>query len=523
MTQFYIFKNSAKQNLEYSDAIEQLKDFLASAVDKSEPLVKRSANQFVVSFDFDQVGLEEIAVVEVSNPELDEIEERDAFDDGMKMEVEVEEEDEEVEPFYEVETINEDSEVNLTDQEYDLVENLPESDVKDDDNCEIDGPEKIYQCECGAEALSLAELQKHMNSHKRKSNVMCCEVGFRDYKCFTIHQKAHENFDAIAPHLPSHSCNNCRVMFAQEEDLIQHLTQHHNNSDVVLDFLIDRRGSFEEHFLRQLTKQPEASEPDVDEESEDLWSCGHCKKKINAMEMKVHLLFFHTNTVFCPLDTRCFEGTKQVRLFSDHIRNKHPELFDKNTLYSCRHCNQSFTTNFEKLAHMKQCDAKLFACENHCNKRFATEWLLKNHMKQAKGDESRYACETCGKRCVSKSDLQIHNRSHTNERPYSCPICLKRFKTSANRSSHLDIHDNEKKHECEVCGEKFQTRPILRKHKKKHDEKYQEECVCKICERKYISKPHLLRHVKASHGSPAELTTDGMNSFFDDYLETQGR
>jgi hypothetical protein len=33
----------------------------------------------------------------------------------------------------------------------------------------------------------------------------------------------------------------------------------------------------------------------------------------------------------------------------------------------------------------------------------------------------------------------------------------------------------------------------------------------------------LLRHIKASHGSSAELTTDGMNSFFDEYFEAQER
>lgn len=479
-------------------------------------MITYSGDQFIVSFERDRSAEETVDdvasqtdCIPVSLPAEEEI----AYDEE-ELKMEIEEDDENGEQFYEVETVNDDSENNLTDSEEVIEIGSPKYQFKIDKATSDDS--KDYQCECGVIVHSLEELQKHMNSHKRRSNVMCCGVGFRDYKCFAIHQKAHENFEAMAPHMPMNTCNECQIMFAHEEDLVTHIAQHNGSSD--MSDVIERHGSYEDHFIQPLSKPSDEETEVYDDNNDDLMTCGHCRKKLAEVELKVHLLFFHTTMVFCPLDTRCFEGTKQVRLFSDHIRNKHPEVFDKHALYSCRHCNQSFTTNFEKLAHMKKCDAKQFECQNHCKKRFATEWLLKNHIKQIMGDE-RYSCELCGKRCVSKSDLQIHNRSHTNERPYSCPICHKRFKTSANRSSHLDIHDNEKKHECDKCGEKFQTRPILRKHKKKHDEKYQEECVCKICDRKYISKPHLLRHLKSSHASPQDLTTDGMNAYFEECLK----
>lgn len=505
LTQFYIFKNNAKHNLMSSVVFDKLKDFLESSLDQSEPVVTYNENQFVVSFEHDT--MDEVASQFDGEPPLEE--------DGMEYEEVVKMETDETivktEDFFEIEAVSED--ICITDDEDEIEINSQNEDFKSGESALEDS--KVYLCECGAASYSLEELQKHMNSHKRKSNVMCCGVGFRDYKCFAIHQKAHENFEAIAPLLPVYSCNDCRLMFAHEDDRTTHLEEH--NVNAMLGVKIERRGSYEDHFIRSLSK-PTEEENDPEDDNEDSMTCGHCRKKLPELDMKVHLLFFHTTIVFCPVDNRCFEGSKQVRLFSDHIRNKHPEVFDKNALYSCRHCKQSFTTNFEKLAHMKMCDAKQFQCQDHCNKRFATEWLLKNHLKQIQGDE-RYSCSLCGKRCVSKSDLQIHSRSHTNERPYSCPVCHKRFKTSANRSSHLDIHDNEKKHECDKCGEKFQTRPILRKHKKKHDEKYQEECLCKICERKYISKPHLLRHLKSSHSSPPDLTTDGMNLFFEAYLK----
>jgi hypothetical protein len=70
-------------------------------------------------------------------------------------------------------------------------------------------------------------------------------------------------------------------------------------------------------------------------------------------------------------------------------------------------------------------------------------------------------------------------------------------------------------------GEKFQTRPILRKHKKIHDEKYQEECLCKICDRKYVTRQHLLRHLKSSHGMKPESGTEDIGNFFANSLESQ--
>lgn len=266
--------------------------------------------------------------------------------------------------------------------------------------------ETTFQCECGTLLPSLVELQKHMQSHKRKpsGNDICCGVGFKDFKAYTIHQKAHENFEAIAPHLNVFTCNDCSVMYSNQDDLNTHLDRHEE------DFMIERRGAYEDHFLRNLPKELEV------EDTGDLFICGHCRKKLNEADMKVHLLFFHTTNVYCPFDNRGFVGTKHVRLFSDHIRNKHPEIFEKNMLYSCRHCHKTFTTCFEKLSHMKLCTWKPFQCGEHCNKRFATEWLMKAHLKHVNGEE-RFSCETCGKRCVSRSDLQIHERMHTNERP----------------------------------------------------------------------------------------------------------
>lgn len=422
LTGFYMFKHNAKGNLLPSTVIDSLKLFLQDyEVLGKEPSVVITNNQFTVTY--------EVAVA-------------DGSDSPAKTEMEAE--------TYEEELLDEaliDDDVTA-DSYYEELEDIEEETVGF--LVEETTGKKEYVCRCGAKSESLSEHHQHMQQHRTraaKSKLSCCEVDFKDHKYFDIHERAHENFSAIASRLQLLNCIPCRVVFSNENDLTEHGSLH-DSSEYTEECIIERLSAYEDHIMRPNAPVPQA---DVDVENPELLRCGHCNKMYFEHEMKVHMLLFHTLSITCPFEAREFEGAKQVRLFSEHIRSKHPELFNKDSLYKCRHCTETFSNNFEKLAHMKKCEAKLFVCEDHCNKRFATEWLLKAHLKNISDD--RFTCPLCGKRCVSKSDLQIHNRSHTNERPFPCSICHKSFKTSANRSSHMDIHEAEKKHECPECGE----------------------------------------------------------------------
>lgn len=422
LTSFYMFRSRAKENLIPSTVIDSLKSFLHDKeILAIEPNVMITNNQFTVTFG-EVVEGESGPVAKEETPEVE------VYEEELLDEVAIE--DEESDPqFYE------------------------ELDIEEDhDGISIEDPTsgKQYKCHCGAVKESSAELHKHMQQHRTreaKSKLSCCEVDFKDYKCYDIHERAHENFNAIASKFQFFNCSPCRLVFSNEDDLIEH-GSFHDSLEYSEESIIERSSAFEDHMMRPLTHIPQR---DIDFQNPDLLKCGHCNKMYFDHEMKVHLLLFHTLSITCPFEAREFVGAKQVRLFSEHIRSKHPELFNKNSLYKCRHCSETFSNNFEKLAHMKKCEAKIHVCVKHCGKRFATEWLLKTHLKNVDG-EDRFSCPLCSKRCVSKSDLQIHNRSHTNERPFPCPICQKSFKTSANRSSHMDIHENEKKHGCPECG-----------------------------------------------------------------------
>lgn len=248
------------------------------------------------------------------------------------------------------------------------------------------------------------------SSANKLSQCKTCNIDIKDVKFCDIHKKSHENFYAISSFIQIYfKCNvdHCRMVFSKESDLKAHSENHTNG---IHGCLLPRNGAYDDIFIKSDQSELDDSIENLDE----LEVCGHCNRKFEENEMKVHMIFFHIESINCPFDSRTFEGFKQVRLFSEHIRNKHPEIFADQFLYKCTLCSATFTSNFEKLAHMKLCDAKTFKCTGHCSKRFATEWHLKTHLKNLEDD--RFSCEMCGKKSISKSDLDIHLRSHTNVR-----------------------------------------------------------------------------------------------------------
>ncbi|CAG9806303.1 unnamed protein product [Chironomus riparius] len=522
LVQFYIFKENAKQNLSssfFENAISELREFFNKNKEKEEDFelectesdfIIRCKNQYEVENEVENQNYEPMYIESNLTDEefIEETEEKyyAEVQDDSTMEHDIIQD-----------TISEESESMMIKEEEEEVDMKIIVDSMD--------MEKVFTCDCGIQCISIKELHEHRSVHHKKrshtttQNIQyaCdfCGIYFKEEKYSKLHEKAHESFEAILPQMPSYQCGECQILFSSEDDLITHTSLHESKIEHLEESLIERGSAFEGHFMRS-----DKSLSDDDYLSEEiLFNCGHCGIRKSEFYIKMHLLFFHSNILYCPLDNRCFEGHKQIRQFPEHVKTKHPEIFDRKVEFICTCCSERFPTQFEKLAHMKVCNMKKYICEEHCGKRFKSEWLLNKHLKLVElGGDKRFTCSMCPKQCVSKSDLQIHMRSHTNERPYKCTICDKAFKTSANRSSHMDIHRDDKIHECNVCNQKFQTRPILRKHMKKHDQEYQNQCICQICKHKgYINRTHLLRHIKTTHLQP-DLTIDQIDTFFQNYL-----
>ncbi|CAG9808265.1 unnamed protein product [Chironomus riparius] len=337
---------------------------------------------------------------------------------------------------------------------------MKEEDFIDKNNIKMEGMSMLSQ------SISINEgswqLLTKKKSHQSLSNVVCepCGLKFvhgstKREKSQEIHQQLHIILKVVSQSYELPKCEQCKIMFSNNEDLANHLITHDNEEIFTSEGL-----SF---MVATKYKEPIGT---AGNNEYDKWKCGHCinvrfKDEVECIE---HLMILHSKQLICPVDYLEFNGIRGLSQFSTHMKNKHPEMFPELTI-TCSYCKLEFSNVFDKLAHMKICDTKEFACD-HCSKKFFTKTQLLRHLKIVSGVIS-FTCDVCSKKCVSAMDLRLHYRCHTNEKTYNCsfPNCLKVFKTPAARSSHMEIHSFIE-YECTDCKAIFKQRALLQRHLK---------------------------------------------------------
>ncbi len=78
-------------------------------------------------------------------------------------------------------------------------------------------------------------------------------------------------------------------------------------------------------------------------------------------------------------------------------------------------------------------------------------------------NELNFMCNDCNKQFKTYTNYRLHIKIHTN--PIQCKYCDKKFShESSNYKIHLATHTKDLNYSCEICNKKFISKTILTRH-----------------------------------------------------------
>ena len=148
----------------------------------------------------------------------------------------------------------------------------------------------------------------------------------------------------------------------------------------------------------------------------------------------------------------CGYETKEPNFFYIHFHRyfRHSVPLPKGMQpFKCEICGKECFTRFQlkdhKLIHQ---EGTPFICEN-CGQGFNSRTCLTSHMFHKHSKIRNHKCTDygCDKSFKTRTQLLVHNRSHTGEKPFQCPDCQYKSTTRGNLRLHLT---NKHKHKPDI-------------------------------------------------------------------------
>ncbi|KAM6995418.1 zinc finger protein 384b isoform 1-T1 [Tautogolabrus adspersus] len=166
---------------------------------------------------------------------------------------------------------------------------------------------------------------------------------------------------------------------------------------------------------------------------------------------------------------------------------------DSTKTYRCRMCAATFLSKSDMQIHSKShTEAKPHKCP-HCAKSFANSSYLAQHIRIHSGAKP-YTCSYCQKSFRQLSHLQQHTRNHTESKPHKCPHCTKSFANSSYLAQHVRIHTGVKPYSCSYCQKSFRQLSHLQQHNRIHTGDRPYKCSHPGCEKSFTQLSNLQSH-----------------------------
>ncbi|XP_063696575.1 zinc finger protein 180-like [Culicoides brevitarsis] len=207
---------------------------------------------------------------------------------------------------------------------------------------------------------------------------------------------------------------------------------------------------------------------------EDLYVCTYCDNKTpkTLKNLKMHL-FRHREMAKPKVCSACGETFTEYNKWRCHMRMEkgvNGRHSDKQC-YPCETCGKVCSSKYNLNMHIITIHEKRGRNCRWCPRIVPLdEWEEHKAMEKEKhGVRVPTTCDVCGATFTSKDSAANHRRNFHRNIILECPLCPKTFNSSTALSQHKAFKHTEKRFECAYCNKKYAYRYEAKKHMtKKH-------------------------------------------------------
>lgn len=172
----------------------------------------------------------------------------------------------------------------------------------------------------------------------------------------------------------------------------------------------------------------------------------------------------------------------------------------KSNTYPCLICGKilSDKKNLKKHADVVHFNIRKHSC-SECGKRFITRRDLQTHF-QSIHKQQKFICDQCGQALSTRQGLRQHSLIHLEgSKNISCSRCDKKFRHLSTYRKHITrVHEKPEKISCNHCGKLYNHGEGLKRHLRKYHLEAP-SFSCDLCPQSFVFNYDLNKHKKRTH------------------------